>query len=361
ASPEHALSFKCFFAGVIGEGEETFIEILRCIEKKRDWTNIDGIAYMDSLGNLIRTKPRKLIDNLDLIPFPAYDLIPNMFAYTPQAYNYKKTPVANIMTSRGCPNQCTFCDRTIFGQKLRQRSPDNVAQEISLLYHKYAIKEFAFADDTFTINFDRVIKLFDILEKDNISFPWTCMSRVNTVTKESIKQMKKLGCWMLSFGIESGVEDILKTIKKNITLEQIHQALLWCKEEGIKSAGFFMIGHPQETLETINKTIAFALKLPLNVVSVTINTPYPGSAQHQDVNKYGLLDSTDWSLYSHWRPVFIPFGLDKETLVNKQKEFYRRFYLRPAIIFSFMLTFFKSGGFKRFFQLVKSVPYILFK
>jgi radical SAM superfamily enzyme YgiQ (UPF0313 family) len=309
----------------------------------------------------IKTKPRKLIENLDKIPFPAYDLVPDLTAYAPQVFNYRKLPVSNVFTSRGCPNQCTFCDRTVFGQRFRQRSPENVAKEISLLYHKYGIREFYFADDTFTLNFERVEKLFEILDKEDIHFPWTCQSRVSAVNEKMIKKMKELGCWMLCFGIESGDESILKTIKKNISLDSIRQAISWCKKAGLRSTGFFMIGHHGETIETMNKTIKFAQELPLSIATATINTPYPGSEQYLEVNKYGSLQSTDWTQFNHFRPVFVPFGLTQEIILKKQKEFYSGFYLRIKIIISFMTSFLHIGGFKRFLRLLRSVPYLLFK
>jgi len=360
SNPEHALSFQCFAAAVIGEGEKTLIEMLRCMEQKADWHNIDGIAFMNE-DKFVRTKSRDFIENLDEIPFPAYDLVPDMSVYTPPPHGYIKLPVAGVITSRGCPNQCTFCDQNTFGRKLRQRSPENIAGEIISLYEKYKIKEIAFADDTFTLNFDRVVKLFDILSKNNMTFVWSCNSRVNAVTRESIKEMKKLGCWRIAFGIESGDIDILKTIKKNIDLDQVRRVVSWCKEEKIETTGLFIVGHPNETLETIERTISFALSVPLSSIIVTINTPIPGSQQYREIDKYGTVSSTDWSQYNYWRPVFVPFGLSEEILSKKHKEFYRRFYFRLRIIWHFTLGFFKPGGLEKFFYLLKGIPYVFSK
>lgn len=358
AAPEAALRDTCFTAGAIGEGEETLAELLDCIASEEDWRAINGIAYATGGGGVVVNSRRQPIKNLDLLPFPAYDLIPDIGIYTPPTYNYRDLPVTNIITGRGCPNQCTFCDQSIFGRTLRQRSPENIAAEIILLSKQYGIKEISFVDDTFTINFERVPRIFKILRDAGISLPWTCYSRINTITRNDIKAMREMGCWRISFGIESGDPEILKTIKKNIDINQVREVMRWCAEEKIETSGYFMLGHPGETRETIEKTISFALSLPMSVMSVTLNTPFPGSPQHSEWERYGTLDQTDWSSFNNWRPVFIPAGLDQELLLRKQKEFYRKFYFRPRIIFAYLKSFLRPNGFKRFWSLFKALPFL---
>jgi radical SAM superfamily enzyme YgiQ (UPF0313 family) len=316
---------------------------------------------MDKEGCLIRTKPRKHIENLDSIPFTAYDLIPDISAYNPPPHDYKNLPVGFVITSRGCPYQCTFCDRNVFGSTLRQRSAENVAQEIIILYRKFGVREINFCDDTFTINHERIYKIFNILKQNNISITWNCRSRINTVDEEAIKMMAKLGCWQISFGIESGSPEILKIIKKNIDLDYARKVLKWCKREKMETSGFFMVGHPGETIETIDKTIAFATSVPMTSMITSINTPIPGSDQYKVLDKWGTVASTDWSQYNYWRPVFIPHGLDEKTLMKKHKEFYRRFYFRPSVAFSLL---FRGGGrglLRRIISMIKALPYVFQK
>ena len=354
----HAMSFSCFDYGVVGEGEETAIELFHSIFSNNPLlSSIKGIVFRKD-GELLFTGHRALIDNLDTIAFPAYDLIKNISQYNPPPSNYKKLPVVNIITSRGCPNHCTFCDRAVFGNKLRQRSAENVVEEISLLVKKYNVKEIAFVDDTFTIGKNRLIKIFNLLEKRKIRITWTCMSRVNTVDRELLHFLKQHGCWHISFGIESGSQKILNMIKKGITLEMAEKAVKECASTGIRTKGFFMIGHPGETMDTINDTISFALKIPLDTMIATINTPHPGTEQYSDALKFGTVDETDWSKWSNLRPVFVPHGLSEKILLKKHQELYRRFYLRPRIIFFTILSFFSISGIRRFSALLRSSLYM---
>ncbi|MBU2589328.1 MAG: B12-binding domain-containing radical SAM protein [Nanoarchaeota archaeon] len=355
---QHAMSFDLFDYGVLREGEITITELLNKLNKKESIKKIKGLAYREK-GKLVVNPHREYIEDLDSLPFPAYEFVKDIKLYTPPPSNYKTLPVMNIITSRGCPNQCTFCDNNVFGRKFRKRSPENIIEEIKYLREKFNVKEIAFVDDTFLVDKERVYKLFEQLEKENIKFPWTCMSRINNVDFEFLKFLKSKGCWHISFGIESGDDEILKIIKKNISLKQAEKVINWCKQLKIKTKGFFIIGHPKETLETIDKTIKLACKLPLDDVVFTLNTPIPGSQQYTEADMYGSLDQTNWAEFNYWRPVFIPKGLNTEILLKKHKEAYRSFYLRPKILFRYFLSFFGKGGLKRLKSIAQASLYIL--
>lgn len=356
---KHAMSYNVFDYGILREGEITFLELANAIIDGTNPDRIEGIAYRDESEKLVVNPEREYISNLDILPFPAYDLIKDINIYSPPPCNYKALPVVNVITSRGCPSQCTFCDRNIFGQKYRERSPENIVGEIKYMNEKFNVQEIAFVDDTFLINKKRIYKLFELLDKEKISFPWTCMSRINDVDYEFLKFLKSRGCWHISFGIESGDEEILKLIKKNISLEKASQVIDWCNKLKIKTKGFFIVGHPGETLGTINKTIKIACKMKLDDIVVTINTPIPGSLQYAEVDKYGTLDKADWSQFNYWRPVFIPEGLTQEIMLKKQQEMYRRFYLRPRILIRYFLSFLGAGGIKRFLSILNASRYLL--
>ena len=357
---EHAMSYNVFDYAVIGEGEITLTELLRSLSGEDSIEHVNGIAYRTD-DRLIKTPPRDYIENLDVLPFPAYDLIDDMSLYTPSPETYKMLPVMNVLTARGCPYQCTFCDRNIFGQQYRARSAENIFQEIQYLIATYHIREIQFVDDTFFVDKQRIHQLFELLDNAGIALHWSCLSRINTVDFEFLKFVKSKGCWYIAFGIESGDDQILKLIKKGITVEQVKRAIKWCHELNIKTKGFFMLGHPSETLETLNTTIAFALQLPIDDIVATINTPIPGSPQYETINQYGTLDKTDWAQFNYWRPVFIPIGLTQEILLTKQKELYRKFYLRPRIVMRYLKSFCGSGGLKRFATLLKASKYLLYR
>jgi anaerobic magnesium-protoporphyrin IX monomethyl ester cyclase len=359
AIEEHAMSFDCFDYGVVGEGERTLVELVEHYTKDRDLASVDGLIFHQE-EKLVRNPPRAFIEDLDILAFPALDLIPDISVYNPPPTNYKHLPIINVITSRGCPSQCTFCDTTIFGTRFRKRSAANVVEELILLRERYGVKEIAFVDDTFTVNKDRVYEIFNLLKERKVYFDWTCMSRINTVDYDFLKFMRDNGCWHISFGIESGNEKILKTIRKNIQPAKVREVIGLCHDLKLKTKGFFMVGHPGETQETIDETIDFALSLAIDDLVVTINTPIPGSAQYKDVDKYGTLVETDWAQYNLWRPVFVPFGLDEDTLQKKHREFYRRFYLRHHVVWRYLLSFFASGGGRRLLSIVRSLPFLFF-
>jgi len=358
---EHAMSFNAFDYGVFSEGETTIIELLNALNNSLSVNNIKGIVIRNNNGALTKTIQREYISDLDKLPFPAYHLIEDISLYAPPPSNYKTLPVVNMITSRGCPNQCTFCDNNIFGRIYRKRSAENILEEIKYLRKQYDVHEIAFVDDTFLIDKNRIYKLFELLDAENISFYWTCMSRINNTDYEFLKFIKSKGCWHISFGIESGDADILKVIKKNISLEKAKEVIAFCKKLKIKTKGFFIIGHPTETIETINKTIKFACKLQLDDIVATINTPIPGSQQYDQAEQYGTVDKTNWAEFNYWRPVFVPFGLTKEILLEKHREIYRKFYLRPRILVRYFLSFFGKGGWKRFITIFKASFFMLTK
>ncbi len=383
----HGMSFAEFDFAIVGEGEKPLADLADALERGSDLAAVASLAYrkrdvasgadipvcheccvspgrqecLPHRGQLIVNPVAPRIDDLDALPFPAYDLAADLSLYTPPPCNYKKLPAANVITSRGCPNQCTFCDRSVFGQLLRQRSAENVAAEIEHLWNEYHVREIAFVDNTFTLRPQRIRELFAILDRKGIRFPWTCMSRVSAVDEDLLRFMRDHGCWHISFGIESGNEEILKRIKKKISLEQARQVIGWCAKLGIRTKGFFIVGHPGETLETIDESIREALRMKLDNVVVTINTPIPGSPQYKEAAANGTLDVTDWSKFNYWRPVFVPHGLTREQLLLKHREFYRRFYFRPRILWRYGLSFLSPSGPRRLLLLLRSLPFLLFR
>jgi radical SAM superfamily enzyme YgiQ (UPF0313 family) len=206
---------------------------------------------------------------------------------------------------------------------------------IQHLVEHFGIREFSFEDDTFITFKKRLVAICQGIIDLGIEISWTCLGRVNSVDRETLELMQKAGCWQISFGIESGCQEILTTIHKNVTLEQIQKAVELCREVGILSKGFFIVGHPGETRETLSRTIDFALKLPLDDISVTMLTPFPGTEIYERATEFGEFDS-DWSRMNLLNTVFIPHGLTREALEQHQREMLRRFYLRPRIILGYL-------------------------
>ncbi|MCP5196274.1 MAG: radical SAM protein [Gammaproteobacteria bacterium] len=340
---EHAMSFPDFDFGVIGEGEITALELLDALSQQKSISEIRGIVYRDEKGALIYTGSRPLIDNLDMLPFPAFDLIPDINVYKPPLFMHKATPLLSMMTSRGCPSKCTFCAVSL-GKEYRKRSAKNIFDEIKYLIQRYHIREIGFLDDNFLLDKPRIYDLFSMIRDEGLFFHWNCMARISSVNYEFLKFLRDNGCWSIAFGIESGDEKILKTIKKGLSLEKATKVVNWCHELGIITRGFFIIGHPLETVETIDRTIQYALSIPLDLIMTSVNTPYPGTQQYDEAEKYGTLDKTDLAQFSQYNPVFVPYGLTKEILLEKQKEMHIKFYFRPKIIFRLMKFYLGQGG-----------------
>jgi anaerobic magnesium-protoporphyrin IX monomethyl ester cyclase len=331
SQPEHPLQFPAFDFAIRNEGEETLDELLRVLAEGGDPGRVPGLVYRRG-GQIVVNPPRPYIADLDALPFPAYDLIPDLRLYSPPPFNYQQLPVANIITSRGCPNACTFCENTTFGRRLRIRSASSIVGEIELLMRQFGAREISFVDDTFTVKRSRIYEIFDLARQRGLQFPWSCMSRINTVDEDLLRYMRDQGCWYISFGVESADEDILRVIHKNIKPRDVERVIQICHRLGIVTKGFFMIGNPRETVATIDKTIAFAKRIPLRHVVVTINTPMPGTEQYRHAREYGTLDETDWKQFNYWKPVFVPYGLTPEILLAKQQQFIRQFYLRPRLL-----------------------------
>lgn len=323
---------------VIGEGEITIIELLECIENNKIPSKVDGVIYRKN-KEIVLNKPRGTVKDIDVFPFPARELL-NMKKYTPAPTYHRKLPSYMMLTSRGCPYNCTYCSK-IFGNLYRFNSVKKIIQEMNILIDKYHAKEIIFRDDTFTINKSHVEKLCNEIIKQGLhkKIKWTCMTRVNLVTKDLLVLMKKAGCWSIHYGIESGSQRLLNLIRKGISLKQCEEAIKWTKEAGIDTKAFFMVGLPTETEEETLKTLEFTKKLDPDWIQVTITIPYPGTALYNTAKEDGTLKSFKWEDYQTWAGwadkelVYTPKGRDGEELKRLQKKAMRDFYWRPKFIF----------------------------
>lgn len=343
---EHAMSYSEFDFGVVGEGEITSLELLDALTQQKPVSPITGIVYRDEKGTPIYTGERALIEDLDILPFPAFDLIPDIDIYKPPLFLHRAKPLLSMITSRGCPSKCTFCAVSL-GKRYRKRSARNIFNEIKQLVRRYNVREIDFLDDNFLLDKPRVYDLFRMLREEGISLHWSCMARISSVDYEYLQFLRDNGCWTIAFGIESGDEKILKTIKKGLSLKKTAEVVGWCRELGIMTRGFFMIGHPLETVETIDRTIDYSLNIPLDIIMTAINTPFPGTQQYEEAEIYGTLDRSDLTQFSQSNPVFVPHGLTAEILLEKQREMYIRFYFRPKTLFRLIKLYLGGGAVSR--------------
>ncbi|MFH1961977.1 MAG: radical SAM protein [bacterium] len=334
ATPEQTMElFKDFDIGVIGEGEETIKEIIT--RDTTDLKEIKGIIFREN-GQLHRTESRSFIKNLNMLPFPAWDILPNFpNAYHPPSFRFKRLPAASLVTSRGCPNKCIFCDRSVFGSHCRVFSAEYILEMLHNLYNNYGIREILFEDDTFVMFKPRLITICESIIQEKLNISWSCLGRADMVSPDILKLMKRAGCWQIAFGIESGDQKILDFIKKRTHLDKMKKAIIWTKEAGIMTKGFFIMGFPTETRESIQHTIDFITTTPLDDISVNMFTPFPGSQIYQTAKEFGEFED-DWRKMNLLEITFVPHGLTKKELSQYSMLILKRFYLKPKTIIAYL-------------------------
>jgi len=293
---------------VVGEGERTIVNLVSAIKHGDSFSDIKGIAYRAG-SQIVVTEPAEPIADLDTIPFPARHLLDmnrylqNHFAsFGFKIREFGKIKSTNLISSRGCPYNCTFCFKGMWGYKWRQRSPQNIIDEMQLLSKKYSVNGFFFNDDTFVLNRKRIFKFCDLLKQRRLDVAWYCNGRVNLMTKQLLEAMYNAGCRGIAYGIESGNQQVLDSMKKSITLDQVREVVKWTTEAGINSCGYFMIGMLGETKATIRETIDFARELKLDFYGFSLTTPLAGTELYNSALEAGLIrrdktSSREWSLY----------------------------------------------------------------
>jgi anaerobic magnesium-protoporphyrin IX monomethyl ester cyclase len=258
---------------VVGEGEETLLELVEVIEGRRDAGTVAGLCYRRD-GQVLRNPDRPLIRDLDALPLPARHLFQlNRYPLFTRAGGRMLT----VLTSRGCPYNCSYCFKGIVGRTYRQRSPENLIAELKTLIATYNIRDFYFIDDLFTLDLKRLERILDLVLAEKLNIRWQCLARVDRVTPEILLKMGRAGCREVHYGIESGNQEILDRVGKRITLEQVRNVVTWTHRAGIRSKGYFMLGLPGDTEETMEQTIQFAAGLDLDDAMFSLTTPFPGT------------------------------------------------------------------------------------
>lgn len=307
-----------FDHAIIGEGEKKFLELI-------------GDTYEYS--------------SLDDLPFPDYNSV-DLTRYRLSPVGTKSRGAVGLVTSRGCFGKCSFCSKCVFGSKINFHSAGYVLKLMKNLNRDHNVTDFLFYDDLFVGNRKRLIEFCETILKERLPFTWSCCSRVDTLDDSTLRLMKRSGCWMIEFGIESGNQQILNSMKKNITKEQVSKAIEMTRKAGIKSKGNFIFGYPGETEKTLNETIDFACSLPLDYFQHTFMTPLPGTEVYKD-------NPIPWADCNTFRVNYIAPGLTKELLLKYSKKAFMKFYLRPHMILKQLMNPTKlKDGFKAFWKAV---------
>ena len=343
ALPEESLKSSEFDILVFGEGEETVVDIW----EGKELGDINGIYYKEN-GKIIKTARRKPIADLDQLPFVAVDLFDSENYHGAKALS-KAMPNFQYESSRGCNGVCTFCNKNIFGYKFRPKSPERVVEEIEFILSN-GYKEIRFVDDQFNSDIDRGIKICELIIRKGLKFPWSLASgmRVDTVNEEFFRIARRAGCYQIGVGFESGTQTGLDSISKNITIEQSRKCMAMMKNEGIEVLGFFILGLPNDTEESMEETIKFAVKLKPDFAKATILMPFPGTRLFNQYERKGLIKTRNWEKYNFHqiRDVYRHPILDFATLDHYYEKFFWRFYLHPYYIGRKLLSSYKSKTIK---------------
>ncbi len=310
-------------------------DIVNALDEGNDsWKRVRGISYRE--GGAVRTNPDyPWITNLDDLPIPDRSLLPEGVDYfNPIA---KRIPYTTAVTSRACPSKCTFCTVPMFyGQRIAYRSAGNVFLEMKYLVD-LGFKEIWFRDETFTIYGKRNRELYKMMHEEDLDLTWIANGKVNTITRNVLKDMKKAGCHMIKFGVESGVQEILDNVNKGTTIAQAEKTFKLCREESIETHAHMMLGMPGETKKTIEQTIKFILKIRPSTVTFGICTPYAGSEMFDEVAKHHpeIKDGSSLNMSMlHEKAFFNQYFTDLSAveLESYLKKAYRQFYFRPSYV-----------------------------
>jgi len=307
---------------VRGEGEQTTLELAGLVSNGnlKNLGEVAGITFRKN-GGVFRTLDRPFMRDIDALPYPAHKHF-EVSMYKILGKNYMP-----IITSRGCPHRCSFClTAKMCGRDFRARSPSKVVDELEWLRDTFGAEVFTFYDDTFTVDVKRAMAICDEMKTRKVGLPWDCRTRVDMVSKELLTQLRSTGCQLIHFGVESGSQQMLKTMHKGTTVEQNARAIKWAKEAGIFVAISLVIGYPGETPEMLKQTIDFIHETKPDYVYMCQAIPYPGTELGDLVKDLGLEISNNWNEYHDHAQVFKNSLLSLEKLEETEKAFYDSFF-----------------------------------
>nr|WP_302807408.1 radical SAM protein [Methanobrevibacter smithii] len=313
-----------------GEGEYIMLNLVQALENQSSLHDVKGIVFEDKNSKEIVVNPEApLIQDLDELPFPALNLLP-MKKYRLLDMD---THMTTMITTRGCPMQCSFCSSAaMHGKKIRERSVENIVDEIEYLKTNYDIDTIAFMDDTFTLKKRKVMAICDEILKRNIEIMWGCTSRVDTLDEKLLKKMKESGCITIFIGVESADQQQLDNMCKNTTIAKIENAFKIAHKLKIRTIASVALGMPGDTKEIMNKTVKFVHKLKPNYAIYSLATPYPGTRFYKEAFEKNLIKIKDWSKYTLITPILETIDCSLNDMRKIQAKAFMKFYLRPHYI-----------------------------
>jgi len=338
---------------VTGEGEMAMTDLAG----GKDPRTIQGVISRDG-DNICSGGFRTELCELDDLPFPAYQKLEGFPKYfEPPLFNYPRSPSATIISSRGCPYQCSYCDRSVFRRSFRYNSAEYLYEQMRLLRKDFKIRHIFFYDDLFTFNRKRVEEFCGLLRKKPLHMTFNCAVRVGHADDELLQTLKASGGWMVSIGMESGDQELLDRHKAKVTLHQIRDTVRRIQKNNMRAKGLFMMGLPGETEQTIQRTADFIEELGLDDMNMTKFTPFPGSPAYQTIHEEGTFEE-NWELMNCLNFVFVPKGMEsKEKMERLYNQSIKRFYTGKNWIRKFGPLMFKCPD--STFRIIKNLPTFL--
>ena len=324
-----------------GEGEDGVLAIAR----GQTLETVPNLTWRAPDGEVVVNPIQEHYVDLDSLPFPSYGKLP-MDRYHSALGAARRSPSIGMITSRGCPGKCTFCYSGMYGSRIRLMSAERIIEQIQHLKSNYGIREISFYDDTFTTNRKRVERLCSLMLSEKLRVSWSCFARVDTVSPDILRLMKKAGCHQINYGFESVDEDILKAINKRVKAGSIADAISWTNDAGIDVRGAFMLGNAGETEESMRRTMEYSKNAGIQFAIYNITTPFPGTALFDWAKKEGLLMHTRWDLYDLAHPILELPTVQSEVVRQYYSRAYNEFYFRASYVLRRLLSIRTWYGFK---------------
>lgn len=338
ALPEETVSDESVDFVVVGEGEETLRDLAEGLARQ-DLEGIQGLWHKED-GSPRANRPRKSLPNLDGLPFPARHLLRNRNRYSPPEALSPRW--ISLIASRGCPHLCSFCATPrLFGRQIRRRSVGNVVSEIEQEVERFGTREVHIADDCFTSDRRWVLEFCTAVRESGLKLSFYFMNglRADQVDREMLSSLKDIGLKNVGFGVESGSNDVLRRSGKELNLETVRESFSLAKSLGLSTWGFFILGLPGETRETVERTIGFALSVDPHYAKFFFLVPFPGTDVWGELEEDGLITDHKYSNYGLYsRPVFRLPSMSEKEMEDSLRRAYRRFYLRPTKAIRHLLT-----------------------
>ncbi len=311
-----------------GEPEYTIRDAALAMRDGSDLGNVLGLSWRSD-GEIHHNEKRPFIEDLNALPYPAWDLIDT---------NYYRMPFSGnrfllVGTARGCPYGCSYCtNKVYYGAKVRQRSPERIVDEMEWAGKEFGIYDFLFWSESFTTDQQNAIDTAREIIKRGLKVTWVCNSRVDTVSPELLRTIKEAGCFMIGFGIECGNQDVLDSIKKGATLQDAIQAVRMAHDAGLEVTGHCVLGLPGETKETMNQTVEFAKFLKIDYAQFYCAVAFPGSRLFDQCNENGWLDTLDWKRYEQNFSVITTPRLESKEVTKARERAVMRYYSQPRLV-----------------------------